>query len=281
MSDADRTRPPRARHSGLRASLVSVVCFLRSLPRFFRATPKTPLRVLGIIAFDTLHVLHHSRPLPRRRIDELAMLMDFEGCTNAAWDDKHLSLAEYQELRLKLAKAGLGAFVEEYLGRLRELESRRPSIGGDHRRFEEIRSYREEVVRLALAAVAAVALHTECLEEGIRTTNGDGDVETLFRIAMQCQIIDDVLDYSEDRAAGLPSLLTASASLPQAMAWTASAARSYGVGHERPSGYGVFPLRMVLHLVTAVAKLFVRVAISRDAHRTLKIRAARTRMLHR
>ena len=194
-----------------------------------------------------------------RECSELATFLDFQACTNAAWDGKDLCEAEYQAMRQRLEKAGLGSWIEEYLGRLRELERRRPSIGGDHRRFDEVRSYREAVARLSLATVTAIALNGERLEEGIRATHCDGDVETLFRIAMQCQIIDDVLDYTEDLSAGLPSFLTASASLPQAMALTARAARSYAASPERASGNGVFPLRMALCVVTAVTKLVVRV----------------------
>jgi hypothetical protein len=77
---------------------------------------------------------------------------------------------------------------------------------------------------------------------------------------MQCQIIDDVLDYTEDVSAGLPSFLTASASLPQAMELTAEAARSYAAGLAGSSGNGVFPLRMALCVFTAVTKLILRVA---------------------
>ena len=80
---------------------------------------------------------------------------------------------------------------------------------------------------------------------------------------MQCQIIDDVLDYAEDVSAGLPSFLTASASLPQAMDLTARAARHYA-SRQRSSGSGVFPLRMALCVVTAVTKLVVRVADRRQ-----------------
>jgi hypothetical protein len=249
-----------ARHGRTRVSLVSVTCLLRGLPLFFCAAPRTPLRVLGIIALDTLHVLRHSQPLPRKRISDLAMFLDFQGCTNAAWDQKDLCEAEYQAIRQRLEKAGLGSCVEEYLSRLRELESRRPSIGGDHRRFAEVRSYREAVARLSIATAAAIALNGECFGEEIRATQCDSDVETLFRILMQCQIIDDVVDYAKDRSAGLPSFLTASASLPQAIELTAKAARSYAASPERSSGNGVFPLRMALCLVTAVTKLVVRVA---------------------
>ena len=68
---------------------------------------------------------------------------------------------------------------------------------------------------------------------------------------MQCQIIDDVVDYTEDVSAGLPSFLTATASLPQAMELTANAARHYAASRQS-SGNGVFPLRVALCAVTAV-----------------------------
>jgi hypothetical protein len=248
----------------MRATLVSVRCLVRGLPLFFRATPKTPLRVLGIIAFDTLHMLRHSRPLPRRTIGELAMLLDFEGCANAAWDRKRLDETEYQALRTRLESAGWGTCIETYLGRLRALESTRPSTGGDRRAFDAVRSYREAVIRLSLATAATLALGG--------AGQGDEDMETLFRILMQCQIIDDVLDYPEDVSAHLPSFLTVSASLPEAMALTDEAARSYATRHGRASGQAVFPLRVALWVFTAATTFVVRRAGRR--HRQARGRAS-------
>lgn len=255
MSDPSRAGRPDARHGRVRIGLVSVRCLLRGMPLFFRAAPRTPLRVLGIIALDTLHRLRHSEPLPRRRVRELAAFLDFQGCANAAWDHKAVSAAQYQAIRQQLEHAGLGSCIEAYLDRLEHLEGRRPPVGGDSRHFDDVRSYREEVARLSLGAAAAIALHSGRLDEGIRSTRCDSDVETLFRILMQCQIIDDVLDYPADLGAGLPSFLTACASLPQAMDLTALASRSYAAGSERPAADAVFPLRMALSVVTTMTKL--------------------------
>lgn len=227
------------------ASVVSAACLLRGLPLFVRAAPKTPLRALGIIALDTLHVLRHARPLSRRRINELAMFLDLEGCTNALWDHKGLCATEYLALRQQLVNAGLGACLEAYLKRLRALESRRPSIGGDHRNFNEVRSYREAVARLSIDTAATIALDA-----------ADRETDTLFRILMQCQIIDDILDYRADLSAGLPSFLTAAASLPQAMELTARASRHYAEG---PGG-SVLPLRMALGVVSALTRLVIGAA---------------------
>lgn len=255
MSDRGRA----GRHGPIRASLVSAACLLRGLPLFFSAAPRTPLRVLGIIAFDTLHVLRHSRPLARTRIKELATFLDFQGCANATWDRKAVCQDEYEAIRRELEKAGMGPCIDAYLSRLRELESRRPSVGRDRRHFEDVRAYREGVARLSITTAAAIALH-ECPEEEIRATQYDSDVDTLFRILMQCQVIDDVLDYHDDVAVGLPSFLTATASLADAMELTANAARSYADGPLGAPGSGVFPLRMALRVVTSVATLVVRAA---------------------
>jgi hypothetical protein len=266
MFDKDRTECRSARHGRIWASLVSIACLLRGLPLFFCAAPKTPLRVLCLIALDTLHVLRYSQFLPRKRMRELAALLDFQAYTNAAWDQKPLCEVEHQAIRQRLEKAGLGLCIEKYCDQLGELERRRPSIAGDHRRFEDVRLYREAVARLSLATVTAIALDGEFLDEQLRATHAETDVGTLFRIVMQCQIIDDVLDYPEDRSAGLPSFLTACALLPQTLELAASAARSYGANPERSAGDGLFPLRTALRVVTAVTKLVIRVADRRYRH---------------
>ena len=249
------------RSGRMRASLVSLACFLRGLPLFFSTTPRTPLRVLCIIALDTVHVLRDAAPLPRSRRKQLGAFLDFQAGTNAVWDGKVMCAPEYGALRQRLERDGLGVWITEYLNRLRELETRRPSIRGDLQRFEDVRKYREAVARLSLATITAIALDAESLDEGIRATYGDNDVAALFRMAMQCQIIDDVIDYREDLAAGLPSFLTASASLTEAIALTADAVRFYApraVGLQEEAG--VFPLEAALHVLTPVTRLVVGVA---------------------
>ena len=211
-------------------------------------------------ALDTLHVLRYAHPLSKKKRNELATFLDFQACTNAAWDRKDLCAVEYQGLRQRLEKAGLGLWIGEYVTQLSQLETRRPPIGGDRWRFEEVRLYREAVARLSLATITAIALNAARLEDGIRATHDDSDVATLFRMAMQCQIIDDVVDYTKDLSAGLPSFLTASASLPQALILTAKAARSYAARPGRSSGSAVLPLRTALHVLSAVTTLVERIA---------------------
>lgn len=236
--------------------LVPAACLIRHLPLVFGPSPRTPLRVLCIVALDTLHVLWYARPLPRHRRDILATLLDFQAATNALWDRKPLR-AEYDTLRQRLEQAGLAPLVCDYLRRLGELEWRRPPVGGHARRFGEVRAYREAVVRLSLATVAAAALNTS-LDEAIRATHDDTAMTALLSMAMQCQIIDDVLDYRKDWSAGLPSFLTASGSLGQSAALTVDAARSYQQSVGPRSGRTAFGLRVALGALSAVAVFAVR-----------------------
>jgi hypothetical protein len=122
-----------------------------------------------------------------------------------------------------------------------------------------VRAYREAVVRLSLWMVATAARGNRYLDEAVEATDDvrAGDADLLFRIAMQCQIIDDVLDYSRDRAAGLPSFLTACESLQQALELTQLAARGYADDRRVVRPADVFPLRAALLLVSTCAKLVV------------------------
>ena len=261
MSEHRREAPREPVRPGpVRISLAVVRCLFRGLPRFFRASPKTPLRVLGIIALDTLRVLRTSQPMPRRRAGELAMALDFLGCTNAAWDQKDDCRTEYEATLERLHRAGLGPHIDAYLNRLGELEVGRPRIGGDDRRFDEVRSYREAVARLCVQTAAAIALDGEFSDNAPPDTYRDNDVETLVRILLQCQIIDDVVDYTDDVSAGLPSFLTATGSVSQALELTSGAARSYGAGGERSPRGAIFPFRITLALFTAAATFVVRLA---------------------
>jgi hypothetical protein len=125
--------------------------------------------------------------------------------------------------------------------------------------------YRESVVRLSLAAVVGIALNANGLDEGIRATRCDSDVAALFRMAMHCQIIDDLVDYRQDLSAGLPSFLTASASLPYAIARTARAARSYADRRETSAGPAVFPLEAAISAIALVTKLVIGVVRRAEA----------------
>ena len=238
------------------ASLVLALrSFARGLPLFLAARPGTPLRVLCLMAFDTLHRLRHAKPLPKPRLQLLAALLDFGACANAVFDHKGCTRGEYRTTLRLLEEGGIGSSAAEYLHRLGDLESRRPRPGdGD---WQEVRLYREAVVRLSLGMVAATANGNPCLDEAIRATREDANLNLLFRIVMQCQIIDDVLDYSQDLSVGLPSFLTACHSLPRAFDLTRLAALAYADDPDLPRIADLFALRSALVLVSTCAKLVI------------------------
>lgn len=242
---------------GISSTLIAVISMVRGLSLCLSGRPRTPLRVMCIVAFDTLHVLSHKRRLSALKLKMLAALLDFGAYANAAFDHKKGSRHERRVTRQLLEEAGISGAVAEYLRRLGDLERSRPLPRGDHRQFQKVSLYREAVVRLSLGMVATVACDNPCLDEAIEATYGEGDLNLLFRIAMQCQIIDDVLDYSQDRSAGLPSFLTACQSLVLALDLTLLAARGYAEDRHVARVAAVFPLRAALFLVSMCAKLVV------------------------
>lgn len=242
---------------GISATRVAVVSLARGLALLPSGRPGTPLRALCIAAFDTLHVLRHGKRLPPPRLRVLAALVDFGACLNAEFDRKAGRRPERRAALRRLEEAGLGPAVADYLRRLGDLEGGRPRPGGDGRRFQKVSTYREAVVRLSLRVVAAAACGNPGLDGAAEGTYSEGDLELLFRIVMQCQIIDDVLDQAHDRSAGLPSFLTACESLPQALELTRRAARGYAGDRRVARPAGVWPLRAALFLVSTCTGMVV------------------------
>lgn len=242
---------------GVTAMRIAVTSLLRGLPLFFAARPRTPLRVLCIMAFDTLHRLRTSQRLPSHRVRVLAALLDFGACANAAFDGKKFCPREFHRTRQLLEDAGFGSTAEEYWRRIQELERRRPCLDGNRLQFQRVRSYREDVVQLSLGVLTTAAFGLDCLDDGIQAIRAESDLAIVFRVVMQCQIIDDVVDYSQDAAAGLPSFLTAPESLPRTFELTCQAACGYANGQGLPRSGDVLPLRLALFAVSAVAKLLI------------------------
>ena len=234
--------------------LIAITSLLRGLPLFLAARPRTPLRVLCIMTFDTLHRLRTSQRLPIQRIRMLATLLDFGACANAAFDGKKFCPQEFHRTRQLLEDAGFGSTAEEYWQRIQELERRRPCPGGNRVQFQRVRTYREDVVQLSLGVLTTTVFGLDCLDDGIQAIRAERDLAIVFGIVMQCQIIDDVVDYPKDAAAGLPSFLTAPESLGQAFELTRQAARCYANDQGLPRSGDVLPLRLALFAVSAVAK---------------------------
>lgn len=253
----------------LRSVFAPLYCCLRGFPLFLAGTPGTPLRVLCIMAFDTLHVYLKASPMPRHTRRVLAAFLDFGACENAVIDGKQYSRFEYEANEQLLQNSGSGPLLRNYMIQLRSLEKIRPLPGGDHRRFEDVKAYREAVAKLSLETIAVIVFETgnSCggaAGDGGSHKAGSGgrselyrdciELEMLFRIVMQCQIIDDVMDYSRDAAARLPSFLTATADLQQSIRYAGQAARKYETVDGLPLVAATMTLRLALFGMSNLAK---------------------------
>ncbi|MEZ6033692.1 MAG: hypothetical protein R3C17_11400 [Planctomycetaceae bacterium] len=88
----------------------------------------------------------------------------------------------------------------------------------------------------------------------IRTDEG---FQLLFRIAMQCQIIDDVMDFGRDCAQRLPGFLTASEASRESFELTYDATRCYASNGGTSQTRSLFPLRCALLVVSEFANLLI------------------------
>ncbi|QDU51247.1 hypothetical protein [Gimesia panareensis] len=248
---SQRTESVPGRLAAIRIALFS---FLRGIPLFFSSRPATPLRVLCLIAFDTVHVLRTSRRLSVQKIRELAALLDFGSYANDYFDGKQFSFEKYQMTRRLLKAEDTDLVVRAYLHRLRELEKQRPAAGGDDRMHSRAQLYREAVVRLSLGMLAAASLEEMTVEEGIEATLQTADFELLFRIVMLCQVIDDVIDYRQDADAGLPGLMTCSTSPTRALKLTSASAARYADQRSLSTSPALFPFRLALWGVATLTR---------------------------
>lgn len=245
------------RCSRMSALLVSFGCCVRGLPFLVATMPRTPLRVLCMVAFDNLYMLRDSKPLPRERLLVLAAFLDFAASANAVLDCKKYCENEKEAALKLLLNAGLGPLIRSYISQLRVLENQRPSVAGDQCRFEEVRRYRESVARASLEIISQIASKSVCNGKLDLPCHSDDGLEILFRIVMQCQIIDDILDYVQDASAELPSFVTATSSLTEAFELTTEAARKYGLVGDLSESNALFPLRMALQSVSTLTKLVI------------------------
>lgn len=242
-----------ARPGRLGACRIAAISFLRGLPFFVARRPQTPLRVLCLMAFDTVHVLRYSSRLSCRKLRDVSSLLDFGACLNDCFDGSGFSLQGYLASRQALERSQNGPLIADYTRRLAEFEAQRPPPGGDDGRHRSVQEYRESVVRLSLGTIAGMTLKDVSITNGVRATHCDEDLELLFRIVMLCQIIDDVLDFSTDSANGVPSFLTAHASPSQSLTLTSRSAAQYADVAGSQSPPHLLPFRAALCGVSAVA----------------------------
>ena len=185
------------------------------------------------------------------------MFLDFGACVNAALDGKAFRGEEFRNLLHSLEDAGLGQIANDYLHEIQQLELMRPVAFRDQMQSEITVCYRENVVRMNLTFLAMLSLEYQSIDECFKATHPDDDLNLLFRIVMQCQIIDDVFDYSRDARQRLPGFLTASAGLGESFDMTWDAANRYASGYSCSKISNLFPLQVALFIVSASAKTVI------------------------
>jgi hypothetical protein len=242
----------------LLGSFIAASCFLRRFSLFFRKAPQTPLRVLCIMAFDTLHVLTKSNPMSTFKVSLLASILDFAAAVNSDLDCKAFDSDAYRANRSQIDSAGFGAVVDDFLHRLRELESRGQQIVKGSHACDNARVYRESVVRLNLALLAVIVFDLQCLNDGMNCTY-DQNFEILFKSIMQMQIIDDIIDYRDDVCAGLPGFLTVS-ELQTALPKTAQAWQTYRSYDQGTVSEVYCPFRFSLACTSLITKAAIQFA---------------------
>jgi len=213
--------------NGAATFIAPVISVIRSLPLLVRGRPGTTLRILCIIAFDTVAAWRTGRHLSFQRWQTLALLLDFGACANRCYDRKQFSPGEYQSTRRRLASMGQKQLVDDYVARLRRLELDRPKPGTSDWCFDDAQRYREDVVELSLGLLSTVVFDRGSLAAGVRSICEEEDLSLLFAIVMHCQLIDDALDYHRDVDARLPGFLTTSPALEEAVHHAQHAAREY------------------------------------------------------
>ncbi len=269
MPGSDSCTPMR--RNRLLATWTATISVLRGLPFLVASRPGTPLRVLCLMAFDTVHVFRTSRRISADTLRTMAALLDLGAFANDAWDSGDCSGGGFEDVRRQLAGSRACFLADEYLSRLRDLEQQRPPTGSDDSGHHAVVSYRESVNRLSLGVLAATALGSLSIEEAIRSTHDDEDIRVLFDIVMLCQIIDDLADFSKDAAHMVPGFLTAHASLSQALSLTSRTAAKYASDTKRsPTSPHLFPFRVAMTGMSIFTTLAILAARWRFRLRSLR-----------
>jgi hypothetical protein len=245
-----------------------------------RERPGTSLRCLCVAAFD-FAARAEGRPLDREKRKALGCLLDLGAMINDHFDQGHFRKNAYRELRRRLAdNAGSRIVFREYFRRVRQAERNRPKlrIAYGENLFEDVVRYREQVVRLSLSALTAIAFGRPEVaggDWGRHFPDADECLVNLFAFVMLIQICDDLLDWREDLEAGLPTFVTAAVLLDANQAeengrenWRASerleiAAAKYRNARSKQQGFD--PLDLCRHAAFLFVKVLCQVVLRTDS----------------
>lgn len=222
---------------------------IETLPMFLTLKPGTPLRGLAWVA---LTAAARSRGFVMTKDQHRATVatMEFGAVLNDYLDGDLHDRSVLKSHAKWLAASPHRDVIRLYVKRLIEFELNRPKIGAS---FESCRDYREEVNRLSLAVLWAVASNTSLAAAEVQIID-DGDLRLLFGIVMQAQIIDDALDFEADMRRRLPSLANAAGADRGALR---SLTQLYGRPGEIPCGVSAF-MRCLSGLASVAARFVVQ-----------------------
>jgi hypothetical protein len=157
---------------------------------------------LCVAAFDFAAPTEGHR-LDREKRRALSCLLDLGALINDHFDQHRFCKRSYRGLRKQLAANGTARNAyRAYFRQLRQAERSRPRLRFPRREgiLKNVADYRENVARLSLSALAAIAFDRPCTLTGC---------PHLFALVMLIQICDDILDWRKDWSAGLPTFVTA------------------------------------------------------------------------
>jgi hypothetical protein len=179
-----------------------------------RERPKTLLRSLCIAAFDFAARVQGQR-LGREKRKTLARLLDLGALINDHFDQYRFRDRSYRHLRkLLTAEEDARAVYLAYFRDLRRVERNRPRLRMPCQSglLDRAAQYREDVVRLSLLALAAIALGPPSradVDDPRQPAAEDSCLPHLFALVMLLQLCDDLLDWRNDWRDRLPSFATA------------------------------------------------------------------------
>ena len=220
---------------------------LRCLPWWFRSTPGTPLRCLCLAAFDFVYRMEFEEPLPSDSYRHLAEFLSFAAQQNRILDNK-----SNEQIQVETK-----SYSTSYANELIEIETNRPEMGSDRFNPSCIQAYREQVVALALKHSFAITFGDR---DWSRQSSAASHLyfDSLFRVAMLCQLADDLIDHRRDHAMNLPSFATSltghSDPKGEILQWIDEYAGSFSTSHRSQ----LWPLRWVAIGMAWLIRQFVR-----------------------
>jgi hypothetical protein len=163
------------------------------------AHPRTPLRMLGIVAFEYLARLRGGT-LGRQRRLAMAHACDFGSLRNDYYDRQSLDATEYRSLRSILRRTAPEASTSRYIQSLRQAERNRPILAASTPKVvDAVIAYRTRVLDLTLRWLQEISgLSVDTLK-----------FNAFLSVAGLTQIADDLLDWKDDQASRRPSYVTA------------------------------------------------------------------------